>query len=178
MTVHVEVKAFADGAVRSHGVVFIHSCPRALSPHVEWALSSLFGTAVRIDWSEQPVLPGNARAEIIWTGPAGMGARIATCLLAFKQVRHEVTEDGGAGRMGERFAATPALGLYRADIGPHGDVLVAEDRLRSAIAQSALTGDDLADELARLIGSPWDDELEPFRCAHEGSTVRVLHEVV
>jgi hypothetical protein len=25
---------------------------------------------------------------------------------------------------------------------------------------------------------PWDEELEPFRAAHEGSTVRVLHEVV
>ncbi len=36
----------------------------------------------------------------------------------------------------------------------------------------------LAEEIARLIGAPWDEELEPFRCAHEGSTVRVLHEVI
>ena len=60
----------------------------------------------------------------------------------------------------------------------HGDVMVPEDRLRSAMVQSALTEESLADEIARLIGRPWDEELEPFRCAHEGSTVRVLHQVV
>lgn len=178
MTVHVEAKASSGNAVRSRGVVFIHACPRAVSPHVEWALSSLFGTQVGIDWAEQPVAPGSVRAEIVWSGPAGTGARIASALLAFKQVRHEVTEDATIGRPGERFAATPTLGLFRADIGEHGDVMVCEERLRSALAQAALTGDDLAVEVSRLIGDPWDAELEPFRCAHEGSTVRVLHEVV
>ena len=178
MTTHVEAKASGGTAVRSHGVVFIHACPRAVSPHVEWALSGVFGTAVRIDWADQPVSPGTVRAEIVWSGPAGMGARLASCLLAFKQLRHEVTEDASPGRSGERFAATPALGLFRADVGAHGDVMVSEERLRSAIAQSALTGEALADEIGRLIGGPWDDELEPYRCAHEGSTVRVLHQVV
>lgn len=56
--------------------------------------------------------------------------------------------------------------------------MVAEDRLRAAMVQSAMTGDALADEIARLIGTPWDEELEAYRCAHEGSTVRVLHQVV
>ena len=72
----------------------------------------------------------------------------------------------------------PSLGLFRATIGVHGDVMVPEDRLRTAVVQAALTGDPLADEIARLIGTPWDEELEAFRCAHEGSTVRVLHQVV
>jgi hypothetical protein len=56
--------------------------------------------------------------------------------------------------------------------------MVPEDRLRTALSQVATTGESLADEVARLIGTPWDDELEPFRCAHEGSTVRILHQVV
>jgi hypothetical protein len=56
--------------------------------------------------------------------------------------------------------------------------MVPEDRLRAAVVQSAMTGDALEEEIARLIGQPWDEELEPFRCAHEGSTVRVLHQVV
>ncbi len=56
--------------------------------------------------------------------------------------------------------------------------MVPEDRLRAAVVQAAVTGDALADEIARLIGTPWDEELEAFRCAHEGSTVRVLHQVV
>lgn len=176
MTVHVQAKV-ARGAT-ARGVVFIHSCPRAVTPHVEWSLARVFGTSVTIDWTEQPIAPATSRAEIIWSGPIGTGARIASALLAFPQARYEVTEDAVAGRLGERFAATPALGLFRGDIGDHGDVLVCEDRLRTAVTQAALTGDDLAAEIARLIGSPWDDELEPFRCAHEGSTVRVLHDVV
>jgi len=162
----------------ARGVVFIHSCPRAVSPHVEWALARVFSTQVSIDWADQPVAPGTVRAELIWGGPPGTGARIASALHAFKQVRHEVTEDPSPGREGERFSSTPALGLFRATIGVHGDVMVPEDRLRSAVVQSALTGDSLAEEIARLIGRPWDDELEPFRSAHEGSTVRVLHQVV
>ena len=176
MTVHVQGKAARSGTAR--GVVFIHSCPRAVTPHVEWSLARVFGTTIAIDWTEQPIAPTTCRAEILWYGAAGTGARIASALLAFPQARYEITEDAGEGRLGERFAATPALGLFRGDIGGHGDVLVCEDRLRTAVTQSALTGEDLADEIARLIGSPWDDELEPFRCAREGSTVRVLHDVV
>jgi hypothetical protein len=56
--------------------------------------------------------------------------------------------------------------------------MVPEDRLRAALVQATLTGESLSDEIARLIGTPWDEELEPYRCAHEGSTVRVLHQVV
>lgn len=182
MTVVVNAKATSDatGSVMgpARGVVFIHSCPRAVSPHVEWALARVFAAQVSIDWAEQPIAPGMVRAEIIWNGPAGTGARIASALLAFKQVRHEVTEDPSQGREGERFSATPNLGLFRATIGVHGDVMVPEERLRTALGQAAMTGDSLADEIARLIGTPWDEELEPYRCAHEGSTVRVLHQVV
>ena len=181
MTVHVEAKApsgaSSSSAVRTHGVVFVHSCPRAVSPHLQWALTSLFGTQVVIDWTDQPIAPGTVRAEVIWSGPAGMGARLASALLAFTQVRYEVTEDPSPGRPGERFAATPSLGLFRGDIGAHGDVLVTEERLRTALAQTALTG-GLAEEVSRLIGDPWDAELEPFRCSQAASNVRVLHEVV
>lgn len=144
---------------------------------MDWALTRLFGKPATVDWAEQPIEPGAMRAEILWAGPVGSGAKIASALLAFKQVRHEVTEDPSPGRSGERFAATPALGLFRADISENGDVTVSENRLRSAISQSNVAG-GLVAEIARLIGEPWDEELEPFRCAHEGATVRVLHAVV
>lgn len=180
MTVVVNVKSTsgvsAPGPAR--GVVFIHSCSRAVAPHLEWALARVFGTEVGLDWAGQPIEPGAVRAELIWGGPAGTGARLASALHAFRQVRHEVTEDPTPGREGERFSSTPGLGLFRATIGVHGDVMVPEDRLKTAVIQAALTGDDLADEIARLLGQPWDNELEPFRCAHEGSTVRVLTQVV
>ena len=181
MTIVVNAKGASDAGPSmgpARGVIFIHSCPRAVSPHVEWALSSVFGTQVAIDWADQPVAPGSVRAELIWGGPQGTGSRIASALHPFRQLRHEVTEDPSPGREGERFSSTPSLGLFRATIGLHGDVMVAEDRLKTAVVQAGLTGESLADEIARLIGTPWDEELEPFRCAHEGSTVRVLHQVV
>lgn len=181
MTVVVNAKGAPDAGPSmgpARGVIFVHSCPRAVSPHVEWALARVFGVRVEIDWAEQPVAPGAVRAELIWGGPLGTGAKVASALHAFRQLRHEVTEDPSPGREGERFSFTPTLGLFRATIGVHGDVMVAEDRLRAAMAQVATTGESLADEIARLVGSPWDEELEPFRCAHEGSTVRVLHQVV
>jgi hypothetical protein len=33
----------------------------------------------------------------------------------------------------------------------------------------------LEEELSRLLGEPWDHELEPFRCAADGAPVRWLH---
>ena len=39
-------------AVRAaRGVLFVHSSPRALCPHVEWAAGRALGTAVNFDWS-------------------------------------------------------------------------------------------------------------------------------
>ncbi len=178
MATHVKVKNAQHHAREAHGVVFIHCTSRALCPHLEWALVRVFGVQVDVDWAEQPISPGSFRAEIMWQGPVGTGAQLASALAAFTPVRLEVTEDAAPGRTGERFSATPGLGLFRADIGPHGDVLVSEDRLRNAIARSAGRGASLSDAIAKLIGDPWDAELEPFRYAHEGSTVRVLPQVV
>lgn len=175
---HVKAKV-TSAAVPATGVIYIHACPRALSPHVEWALAGVFGAEVKLDWTDQPIAPTSVRAEITWTGPSGLGARIASALLAFHQVRHEVTEDASADRPGERYAATPSLGLFRADIGPHGDVMVSEERLRNALKQARIAGSGLDEDIERLIGDAWDAELEPFRCAHEDtSSVRVLHDVV
>jgi hypothetical protein len=162
----------------ARGVLFVHSCPRAVSPHLEWALAKVFGSDLSIDWADQPIAPNQVRAEIIWSGEPGTGARIASALLAFSGIRYEVTEESRLDAEGERFAATPALGLFRGSIGLHGDVMVHEERLRSLMSQPGLGTHDVMSELGRLIGRPWDDELEAFRIAHEGSTVRVLHQVV
>jgi hypothetical protein len=53
-------------------------------------------------------------------------------------------------------------------------VLVGEDRLR-ALLGSAQDATALAHGLERLLGSAWDEELEPFREAGEGAPVRWLH---
>ena len=48
MTVVVNVKgtsgAGSPTSGSARGVVFIHSCARAVSAHVEWALARVFGT--------------------------------------------------------------------------------------------------------------------------------------
>lgn len=183
MTVVVDARRGAD-ASHARGVLFVHSCSTAVTPHLEWALARVFATTVDVDWAPQPVAPGTQRAEIVWHGPHGTAARIASALVPFSTVRFEVTEDPVDGREGERYAVTPNLGLFRGTIGAHGDVLVHEERLRSLMVGARAGGDDadavsdVLEEIDRLIGTPWDDELEPFRMAHEGSTVRVLHEVV
>ncbi len=164
-------------AAQSRGVIFIHSCPNAVAPHLEWALAKVLGTEVPMEWAPQPVAPRQLRSQIIWSGKQGMGARIASSLLAFGQVRYEVTEDPSVGHEGERFAATPELGLFRATIGTHGDVMVHEERLRNVIVQSTATGESVAGDIRRLIGQPWDEELEAFRIAHDDSKIRVLHNV-
>ena len=185
MTVVVDVRARSgrvEDPTHARGVLFVHSCSSAVAPHLEWALARVFGIAVDVDWASQPIAPGTVRAEIIWHGPKGTASKIASALVAFSTIRFEVTEDPSGTAEGERYAVTPNLGLFRATIGSHGDVLVHEDRLRSLLVGARAAGSDqvteIVQEIDRLIGTPWDDELEPFRIAHADSTVRVLHQVV
>ncbi len=167
-----------DARVHTRGVVFVHSCPRALAAHVEWALADVLGQPVSLDWAAQPVTPGSVRAEVSWTGAAGTAARVVSTLHGWGRLRFEVTEEATTRTEGERFSVTPSLGVYRAVIGVHGDVQVPEERLRGAIARAALSGTPLEDEIGALLGTPWDAELEPFRYAGEGAPVRWLHQVV
>ncbi len=119
------------------------------------------------------------RAELSWQGEPGAAASIASALRDWRLIRFEVTEEPSAGGEGERYSWTPDLGLFSATIGVHGDILVREDRLRSALARaSSDAGVTVAEEVASLLGAPWDEELEPFRYAGDGAPVRWLHQVV
>jgi hypothetical protein len=149
-----------------------------LCSHLEWAIGDVLGTRVSLDWLPQPVLPGQVRGEVSWQAKPGTAARITSALRQFTTVRYEVAEEPGKGAEGERFAVTPELGVFRATMGPHGDIMIHEDRLR-AILNAA--GDDpaqLRDGLNMILGAAWDAELEPFRRAGDGVPVRWLHQVV
>jgi len=102
---------------------------------------------------------------------------MASALRGWQQVRFEVTEEPSPGCDGARYAYTPSLGLFHAVTGVHGDVLVHEDRLRAVMEAAVRNGSDLETELERVLGKPWDDELEIFRYAGEGAPVRWLHQV-
>ena len=175
---HRHASAVPAGArVMTRGVVFVHSCPRAVTSHVEWVLGDVLGIQVHLEWTEQPVSAGAYRAELSWTGPAGSAARMVSDLHAWGRLRLEVTEEPTASTEGERFAATPSLGIHRAIIGAHGDIMITEERLRAAMSRARLSGQPLETELDELLGSAWDQELEPFRYAGENNSVRWLHHV-
>ena len=162
---------------QTRGVVFVHSAPRALCTHVEWALGGLLGAAVSLDWVDQPVTPGSMRAELSWVGAPGLAAAMASSLRGYPHLRFEVTEEPSAGSDGQRFVSTPSLGLWRSPMGVYGESFVSEERLRAAVASAAAEGRSVMDAVDSVLGGPWDRELEPFRFAGDGVPVRWLHQV-
>jgi len=160
--------------VSAHGVLYIHSAPPALCPHIEWAVAGVVGVRVDLPWVSQPAAPGHLRAELTWEGPPGTAGAIASALSGWNRLRFEVTEEAGPGCDAVRHSCTPSLGLFTAVTGANGDIMIPEGRLRAAMTL-ADNGASLRDTLDRLLGRPWDDELEPFRYAGDGAPVRWLH---
>ena len=62
----------------TRGVLFVHSAPSALCPHVEWAAGGVLGNAVNLEWTPQPAQAGTYRAEYSWTGDAGTAAAVTS----------------------------------------------------------------------------------------------------
>ncbi|WP_439939088.1 DUF3145 domain-containing protein [Nocardia sp. N13] len=162
----------------TRGILYVHSAPSALCPHIEWAVGGVLGVAVSLDWTPQPAQPGSYRAELSWTGTAGTAAAVASALRGWNHLRFEITEEPTSSTEGTRFSCTPDLGIFHAITGPHGDILIPEDRLKAAVVKAALGDTTLLLEIDNLLGKPWDDELETFRHAGEGAPVRWLHQVV
>src|SRR5579875_1023499 len=92
----------ANARAVTRGVVFVHSTPAALCPHIGWALESVLGAAAPIEWIKQPVAPGTLRTELSWMGEPGTGAKLASALRGWADVRYEVTEEPSPGCDGSR----------------------------------------------------------------------------
>jgi hypothetical protein len=161
--------------VSARGVVYVHSAPPALCPHVEWAVAGVLGVPVTFPWVNQPAAPGMMRAELGWQGKPGAAGAITSALTGWNRLRFEVTEEASEGCDGVRHSYTPSLGTFTAVTGGNGDILIPETRLRAAMMRASQGGGCLEDALRHLLGEPWDDELEPFRYAGEGAPVRWLH---
>ena len=164
-------------APHARGVLFVHSAPRALCPHIEWAAGRAIDRAVNFSWAEQPVLKGVQRTEFYREGPAGTGAKIASALRGWEHLRFEVTEDASAGNDGGRWMHTPDLGIYFAQTDSAGNIVIPEDRLRYAMEIAGSNALELHRELRLALGQAWDDELEAFRHASSDSQVVWLHKV-
>lgn len=164
-------------APTASGVLFVHCAPRALTPHIEWAVGSALGQPVSLDWVEQPVLPGSLRAEYTWHGDVGTGAALASALRGWEHLRYEVTEDASPGVDGMRFLHTPDLGVFAAPTDAVGNIVIPEDRVRYALEIAAGDAGEITRELSLALGQAWDDELEPFRHAGDLERIVWLHRV-
>src|SRR5690349_12521620 len=89
------------------GVVFMHCCPSAIAPHVEWALAGVLGRPAKLEWTGQPAAPQHLRAEATWMGSIGTAAKLAASLRAWPMLVFEITEDGTSVSDGERLAYVP-----------------------------------------------------------------------
>jgi hypothetical protein len=166
--------------VSVRGVLYVHSAPSALCPHIEWAVAGVVGVPVDLPWVSQPAEPAALRAELSWTARPGTAAEITSALAGWNRIRFEVTEEASPGCDAVRYSHTPAQGTFSCVTSANGDVVIPEGRLRAALtlaarAEPGHTAVSLEAELGRLLGQAWDDELEPFRCAADGAPVRWLH---
>ena len=130
MTAYLDVHNGSAASATTHGVLFVHSAPSALGPHIEWAVGGVLGAAVTLDWMAQPAQAGTYRAELSWTGPVGSAAAVASALKGWDQLRFEITEDPTSSSEGSRYSYTPELGVFHAVTGLYGDIMIPEDRLK------------------------------------------------
>lgn len=154
------------------GTLVVHACPAARCPHVEFAVATVLAAPVHLRWSPQPARPGLLRAATTWRGAPGTAAALVARVRAVGQVWLEAGEEASPGCDGERYAVTPQLGLYRADVSATGETVIRESQLR-ALLHAGGSG-DLRVGIETLLGNHFDDELEPFRRAGDGTPVGVL----
>lgn len=143
----------------STGCLFVHACPASLRPAADTAVAAALPHQQPLRWSPRD---GGLVVTTEWTGWPGTAAAIADGLRSLGAVTFEVTEDAAPGVDGERFSFVPGLGLFRAATNAVGDVVVDENQLAAAVRDSP-NAEALRERLARLIGRPWDNVLEPLR---------------
>lgn len=163
--------------ISAQGSVIIHSAPRALVPHIEWAIGRLLGGPIVIHWMPQPLAPSSLRANYSWQADEGFGAALASELLGWEALRFEIIQDQALQSDGWRWAYTPRLGLFQSQMDSLGSALVTEHRMRAILEEPTHSLDELQSKFLAAIGQPWDDELESFRVAGADAPVIWLQSV-
>ena len=148
----------------THGHLSIFSAPKSVLTHLQWSLGESLGAPVKLVWNPQRLIPGTWCTTLSWNSSLGAGARIASTLRGWHYLNFEVYEAATNGSDGSLYLFTPELGLFRANVGPHGDIMISEHQIVSSIF-SNVRQDELVADLERVLGKPWHDALEPFRRA-------------
>ena len=100
---------FADATA---GVVYIHSSPAALCPHVEWACLTALSSPAKLRWNTQPA-DGQLRASSDWVGPVGTAARIAQSLRTWPVLRSKSPRTPAKGSTASATASSHPRALAR-----------------------------------------------------------------
>ena len=154
------------------GVLAVLACPPALCPHLEFAAAAVLKAPVSLGWDAQPAAAGMLHTRLEWFGRAGTAGRLAGRLRGLGVVRYDVVEGPSPGCDPERYSYHPTLGLFRASIGADGGIVVGEGPLRALLEHER--GQALAQGLQRLLGTAWDEALEPLRRGGDGAPVTLL----
>lgn len=160
---------------RATGVLVVHSAPRALCSHIEWAVNALIGAPLKFRWRTQSLGSDSMRVEVYWDAPAGAGAQLSSSLIGWQDIRYEVTEDPSAGCTGTRFSYTPELGLYSASIDAAGNTVLTEARIASLLTEAGNDVNAIRVAFTNALGAPWDRALEPYRASLFDDSIRLLH---
>jgi hypothetical protein len=143
-----------DG-ISAQGMVFVHSAPRALLPHLEWTMGRILGGPISPRWL--PIAAAQFRTEFHWRGDDYSGADLTAELMGWKSLRFEVTTGS------YRWSFTPTLGLFQANTDDAGNILINEFQVKHALASTGSNAIELQRQMRSLLGQPWDEELEVFR---------------
>ena len=164
------------GARSTSGQLAILACPPALCPHVEFAVAAVVGVPVSLEWAPQPARVGSVCASLEWRGARGTAGRLASRLASISGVYFDVVEAGSPGCDPERYSGTPELGLHRAALAANGDVMVSEAQISTVLTQMCGPhgSSGLPAALRELIGTAWDEILEPLRSGGSGGPVTYL----
>ena len=150
------------GIGTSHGRISIYSAPKVVLSHIQWSVNDQLGSPHNLRWDLQPLVPTTWRTHLSWNGVLGTGAKLASALRGWHYLNFEIYEAAANGSDGSLYMHTPDLGLFRANIGPHGDIMINENQLQNVLHIN-LKDRDICEEIEKLLGKPWNEALEPFR---------------
>jgi len=158
--------------VEVKGELKLYSCPKYLCQQVEWALFDILKIKFDLKWIVQPIAPSTMSTNLIWKGPISLGSRIVSVLSKWPKLRLEIIQENSEKNYAERYCLSPNLGIFRADMNSLGETVINESRLKAALQRCRIEEEPFEVELAFLLGTPWDEDLEPFRKSHQTTTVK------
>lgn len=159
------------------GTFVVHSAPRAVVNHIEWAVNGLIGAPQRFRWREFPDQPGLVKLSFSWEANPGFAAKLASTLRGWVDLRFEIDESASDRHPGVLVMHTPSLGLYTAEVNQAGSVVLSAERLHLLVESSEHEYASLRRALSDALGEQWQHELEPYRRGELVPTATRLHAV-